>query len=206
MELKMRGKSRLTVLFLFFVFVCTLHSEEADDLQRQIDAVFQEISALGEEMKNQEVLELVLLNQDLFTQAGFLANWYGQFSWYYLLTKEFGQAEEAAKKALELDGSQTWVKVNLAHAMFLQRKYREAETLYGELSRTVVYEDETSTQTVLDGFEYLEQAGIIPSSSVSEARRIQSDLMPIRENHPGKRKTLGSGKRTIRCREVYRKH
>ena len=63
---------------------------------------------------------------------------------------------------MELDSNQTWVKINLAHAMLFQNCFSEAEKIYKELSQTIYKDNETYTQALLDDFDELEKAGVIP--------------------------------------------
>ena len=45
---------------------------------------------------------------------------YGNLSWQYLFSRQYTEAEQAAKKALELDDSQHWVETNLGHSFLLR--------------------------------------------------------------------------------------
>ena len=56
----------------------------------------------------------------------------GSLSYYLLFLKKFPESEMSARWALEKDDTQTWIKVNLAHALLFQNKYDEAEKIYQE--------------------------------------------------------------------------
>jgi len=60
-----------------------------------------------------------------------LARASGNLSWSYLFVKEYAQSETAARRALELDDAQTWVKVNLAHALLFQIVFRKRKKYTG---------------------------------------------------------------------------
>ena len=59
-----------------------------------------------------------------------LASSYGKLSWWYLLNKEFERGNNAAKKGLELDPSQKWIKANLAHSLLLTNQILAAKEIY----------------------------------------------------------------------------
>jgi len=105
-----------------------------------------------------------------------LANNYGGLSWYYLFIKDYKQSEQSARKALEFDNTQTWVKVNLAHALLLQNHFSEAEKIYKELSQTIMKDRETYTKTILSDFEELEKAGVISEKRKADVEKISKML------------------------------
>jgi tetratricopeptide (TPR) repeat protein len=57
---------------------------------------------------------------------------FGNLSWQYLFNGQYAQAEQAAKKALELDDSQHWVKTNLGHSYLLRGNLKKAKQVYRE--------------------------------------------------------------------------
>ncbi len=67
------------------------------------------------------------LNPDWASQA---ADDYNELTWYYLLAKQYKEAESNARKVIEMYPSREWYQNNLAHALLLQRKYQEAENIY----------------------------------------------------------------------------
>ncbi|MDR1120863.1 MAG: tetratricopeptide repeat protein [Dysgonamonadaceae bacterium] len=104
------------------------------------------------------------------------ANKYGSLAWYHLFNKEFENAELSAKKGLEPDGTQTWIKTNLAHALLLQGKSAEAEKIYNELANTTYNDEKTYCKTLLDDFELLEKADIVPDTRKIDIVRIKANL------------------------------
>jgi len=105
-----------------------------------------------------------------------LANNHGSLSWNYLFIKEYTQSEQSARRALELDSSQTWIQVNLAHALLFQNRFSEAEKIYKELSQTIIKDNETYTQTLLKDFDDLEKAGLIPEKHKADVEKIKKML------------------------------
>jgi len=99
----------------------------------------------------------------------------GNLSGYYLFTKEYLKSEQSARKALELDGA-SFAKTNLAHALLFQNHFSEAEKIYKELSQTVYRNNETYTQILLDDFDALEKAGVIPESRKADVEKIRKIL------------------------------
>ena len=57
---------------------------------------------------------------------------YGCQSWYLLLVKEFGKAQEAAVLGLKEDRNNKFLLINLAHSHLLQDQYEEAKAIYLE--------------------------------------------------------------------------
>jgi Flp pilus assembly protein TadD len=54
----------------------------------------------------------------------------GNLSWHLLIIDSFKQAEKYAGLGLQMDSSQLWIKINLAHSLLLQGRYSEAEKEY----------------------------------------------------------------------------
>jgi len=101
---------------------------------------------------------------------------YGSLSWHYLFTKEYSKSEQSARRALELDHTQTWVKTNLAHALLFQNRFSEAEKIYKELSQTIYTNNETFTKTLFEDFDTLEKEGVIPPKFSSDVGKIRKML------------------------------
>ncbi|MEA2041034.1 MAG: tetratricopeptide repeat protein [Bacteroidota bacterium] len=88
---------------------------------------------------------------------------YGNLSWYYLFEKQFAEAETSARKALEYDKTQEWVKTNLAHALLFQGKDEAAEKIYKEMKNkpyTASEEYSTFGEVFHSDLQELEEAGI----------------------------------------------
>jgi CHAT domain-containing protein/Flp pilus assembly protein TadD len=110
-----------------------------------------------------------------------LAGEYGSLSYFYLFSKEHSLAEQSAQKALSIDSTQTWIKTNLAHALLFQGKTREAETIYNELAQTIYHNNDTYAPTLLDDFEQLEKAQVIPQNVKKDIEKIKANMSEIRD-------------------------
>ena len=113
----------------------------------------------------------LLLNQKPINYKPALTQNYGNLSWYYLFTEEFAQAEQSARHALALD-SASLAKVNLAHALLLQNRFPEAEAIYKELAQ----KGETYIQSLLEDFDALEDAAVIPEERKNDVGKIKEML------------------------------
>ena len=105
-----------------------------------------------------------------------LARDHGNLSWYYLFIKDYAQSERSARQALKLDSTQTWVKVNLAHALLFRNHFSKAEKIYKELSQTKMEGNETYTKTILGDFDELGKAGVIPVKHKTDVEKIRKML------------------------------
>jgi len=119
--------------------------------------------------------QLVEKNVDLYLRRLAIAN--GNLSWGYLYLKEYSKSETAANQALELDDTQTWIKVNLAHAFLFQNRFSEVEELYWKLSQTIEKDDKTFLQTILDDFKEFKKAGLIPKKHKGDVEKIKKFLL-----------------------------
>ncbi|MCK6691998.1 MAG: hypothetical protein L6Q97_07835 [Thermoanaerobaculia bacterium] len=82
---------------------------------------------------------------------------YGNLSWQLLFTGQYPEAEHAARKALELDNTQLWVKTNLGHSFMLRGDLKKAKQVYG----TYIEGDGSKAKTMLlKDFIALEAAGV----------------------------------------------
>ena len=94
--------------------------------------------------------------------SSYLAGQYGSLSWYHLFTRQFPQAEAAARKGLSLDDSATWIHTNLASALLFQDRFEEAEEIYQAL-RDQPYEGapgQTYRHIFLEDLAALEEKGV----------------------------------------------
>jgi Tfp pilus assembly protein PilF len=114
-----------------------------------------------------------LAKEDAGAHLPLLALAYGNLSWGYLFVNESRQSETAAHRALELDATQTWVKVNLAHAMLFQNRFSEADELYRELSQIIEANQKTFTPTILDDLKVLKRENAIPKNLKSDVKKIK---------------------------------
>jgi len=97
-------------------------------------------------------------------------------SWDYLFINDYAQAEQFARKALELDSTFLISKTNLAHALLFQNRFSEAAALYKELSQTIYENNETYTKVLLNDFDDLEKAGAIPEKHKDDVEKIREIL------------------------------
>ena len=82
-------------------------------------------------------------------------------AWLLLFQRNFVESEQTARRALELDDTQTFVKVALAHALLFQDKYEAAKTFYLELKPQKNIESGRSYQEILlEDLDKLEQKGL----------------------------------------------
>ena len=85
---------------------------------------------------------------------------YGGLAWSYLRNNKPKEAENAAQKGLALDPGQTWIQVNLAHALLLQNRYEEAKELYVYWSDQYDSAGSSFSSIYLKDFDELEKIGI----------------------------------------------
>lgn len=91
---------------------------------------------------------------------------YGNLSWQLLFTGQYPEAEHAARKALELDNTQLWVKTNLGHSFMLRGDLKQAKQVYG----AYITEDGSKAKTMLlKDFNALEAAGV-QHKNIAKAR------------------------------------
>ena len=100
----------------------------------------------------------------------------GTLSWHYLFIKDYKKSEQSASQALKLDNTQTWVKTNLAHAFLFRNRFSKAEKIYKELSLIKRNEKFTYKQILLEDFEALEKAGVIPEKQKANVEKIKKML------------------------------
>jgi len=95
----------------------------------------------------------------------------GSLSYYLLFLKKFPESEMSARWALEKDDTQTWIKINLAHALLFQNKYDEAEKIYQELKASKDINGVNFVHSILKDFDQLEKNGIT-SRDVNKIRKL----------------------------------
>ena len=88
------------------------------------------------------------------------AKLYGDLSQCKLFARQYAAAEQSARHGLSLDPSQTWINVNLAHALLFQNKDAEAKKIYDAL-KIQKYTDGRSYRDVLaEDYNALEKMGL----------------------------------------------
>ena len=89
-----------------------------------------------------------------------IAQYWGNLSWYYLLSEEFELAIESALKGLNMDPSQIWIKTNLAHGYLLNDKYEKAYNIYKFNMNIKVDENKKFIDAVMSDFREFRNHGI----------------------------------------------
>ncbi len=85
----------------------------------------------------------------------------GNLAWHLLFIKKFKEAETAANWALQIDSSQTWIKVIHANALLFQGRLTEAEKEYLNcLSEIKGQDDKPYKKSIIDELNLLEDAGV----------------------------------------------
>ena len=105
-----------------------------------------------------------LIAEKGITRKAMLQTWasrYGFLSYYHLHARQYPEAEQSARKGLEIDSTQTWINTNLALALVLQGKYAQAEIIYQQLKgKTELITGKRYNIFFLEGITNLEKAGI----------------------------------------------
>jgi tetratricopeptide (TPR) repeat protein len=79
---------------------------------------------------------------------------YGNLAWSELLTEQYAQALKDAESSLQIDPTQDWMKVNLAHAYLFNNQLPTAEQYYFADPNSVITETgKTFGETVLEDFK-----------------------------------------------------
>lgn len=91
-----------------------------------------------------------------------LASGYYNLSWFALFAEDFEEAEQAARKCLELNPNSTGVVSNLGLALLFQGKYQEAVSIFDKWKKKPWVDEryETFRQVFLADLKELEEAGI----------------------------------------------
>ena len=84
----------------------------------------------------------------------------GALAWYQMLTKDGPGAEASARQSLELDPSNTMVKVNLAHALLVNGKLAEAKAIYKAERHATTSDGRSVRDVILKDFDTMEAAGV----------------------------------------------
>ena len=76
------------------------------------------------------------------------------------MVKEFAQAEQYAKRGLEVESSQEWIYSNLAAAFLFKGKYQEAESIYTRFKDQPFDAQKSYREIFLADLKEFEAAGI----------------------------------------------
>ena len=91
-------------------------------------------------------------------------------SFYSIFEKQYVEAENYSKEALEVDSTKHVVYGNLAAALLFQGKYQEAEKIYRQ------YKSELK-EDFLSDFEDFSKAGVIPKNREEDVEKIKQLLL-----------------------------
>ena len=91
-------------------------------------------------------------------------------SFYSIFEKQYVEAENYSKEALEVDSTKHVVYGNLAAALLFQGKYQEAEKIYRQ------YKSELK-EGFLSDFEEFSKAGVIPKNREEDVEKIKQLLL-----------------------------
>ena len=109
--------------------------------------------------KLEQALEASPVGNKKTTQT-LLAQESGNLAWYAIFDRQYALAETAARRALILDPSQTWVNSNLAHALLLQGKWEDAKAIYLRLKDVKHTDGRFFKAIFLEDIEEMKKAGI----------------------------------------------
>jgi tetratricopeptide (TPR) repeat protein len=93
----------------------------------------------------------------------------GKQSFYAIFQAQYAESEQLAREGLQTDSTLHWIAANLASALLLQGKYKDAEKICRQ------YKDELK-DTFLDNFSEFEQAGVIPKKREKDVEKIKKLL------------------------------
>ena len=153
-----------------------LHGQAQDAAQ-----LFGQANELFAAANYAEAIELIQKNEHVFAQERELDRMFTFLSWFCLFNKDFDLAEQTVRKAIEHDGRLIRIRTYLAHALLFQGKTAEAETVYGELTRTVSWDLNTYSSDILTEFAIFEKAGIIPPAVAGDYERIKATVIRVDE-------------------------
>lgn len=91
-------------------------------------------------------------------------------SFFAIFEKQYIEAENYSKEALEVDSTKHVANSNLAAALLFQGKYQEAEKIYRQ------YKSELK-EGFLSDFEEFSKAGVIPKNREEDVEKIKQLLL-----------------------------
>ena len=126
---------------------------EALELSEEILKIYQKLSDGNQTLYLKEILEV---NCDI--------------SLFSIYTKKHNQAEQYARRALEMDRNYYIAKKNLAYALLFQNRFSEAENIFKEITLTGTDE---AKEDILKEFDLFEKAGAIPEECKNDVEKIR---------------------------------
>ena len=97
---------------------------------------------------------------DNVTMKEFVAEFYGNLSWSYMIKREFQLAEISASTGFDIDPRQGWIRSLYATTLLYQDQYDEALTIYLEI-KDIPSGNGTIKTSILADLEALEAQGIV---------------------------------------------
>ncbi|MEM6807255.1 MAG: tetratricopeptide repeat protein, partial [Bacteroidota bacterium] len=99
-------------------------------------------------------------------------------AWYGFFLQKFAKNEKDIREAMKLSVKNKYLATNLAPALLLQGKYKQAEKEYLKYKDQAFEEQELATykDAFLDDFKTFEKAGIIPEERKKDVARIKELL------------------------------
>ena len=146
-----------------------------------VDEIIKQAKILHKQNESGKAISLLLQNKEIFDKAKSLSSLYGHLSWLYIFDKNFKKAEEAANMALSNDNNQSWIKLNLAHALLLQNQYDSANKLYESLSTKTYSKKQTYSSLISEQLEEIENAGLLSSQTLSQIEKTRAELLNLHE-------------------------
>jgi len=182
--LSLDKKNRLIYQNLTSIYI------QLDSIQPAIELLEQGLKAMPEEKAFfYRYLSQIYSKQGDYEQAINMSNQslqvnpqdvdsHGNLSFYYLFVKDYEKAEQSAITGLSIDSTKVWIKANLATAMLLQNRYKEAEKIFLELKGKTCFDSDgrTCVEAWLDDFERLEKANAIPEHQKENVEKIRQLL------------------------------
>ena len=100
----------------------------------------------------------------------YAASQYGSLAWFYLFTRQFKEAEQAAQTAIQMSDETEWVNTNLAIALLYQGQLEAAKKIYLKL-KDKPYGEATYKKTFLEDLDAL-AAKNISHKDVAQIRQL----------------------------------
>jgi tetratricopeptide (TPR) repeat protein len=144
-----------------------LPQEWATTLNNLVDALT-ELAGVSADEKREALLEeaakgyetLIAASEEEVIQKSAEAGFLGDFSFFKLRRNDPEGAMEAAKKGLELDPRQIWIRTNLLTAYLLLDEWKKAEAIMTENALELPYGEEAFWQVMLNDFDELQRFGV----------------------------------------------
>ena len=127
--------------------------------------------AAGAQQKRIDVAEKLVQRGDQSLRRK-LPDMYGILAWYELLNQQYDSALLSARRGLELDSTETWIRCNEAHALLYLAREEEARAIYLANRNEKLNESKTFAQKALDDFHLFREKGL----GISAMDHIEEEL------------------------------